>query len=133
MIAAWKKLRFILSVRFDIHITDSLLIAVHAFTRHVLMSVLVDADNIALLANAPAQAKFLLHSLEWATTGIGLHVNAHKTEYMRFNQRHDISTLNGSSLKLVHLPRKQCLINWNNMFILVVNAILFVVGFFYFL
>ena len=32
---------------------------------------------------------------------IGLHVNAHKTEYMCFNQRGDISTLNGSSLKLV--------------------------------
>ena len=33
--------------------------------------------------------------------GIGLHVNAHKTEYMCFNQTDDISTLNGSSLKLV--------------------------------
>ena len=33
--------------------------------------------------------------------GIGLHVNAHKTEYMCFRQRGDISTLNGSSLKLV--------------------------------
>ena len=39
--------------------------------------------------------------LEWATTGIGLHVNADKTEYMCFHQRGDISTLNGSSLKLV--------------------------------
>ena len=29
--AAWKKLRFILSVRSDFHIIDSLLIAVHAF------------------------------------------------------------------------------------------------------
>ena len=29
--AAWKKLRFILSVRSDFHIVDSLLIAVHAF------------------------------------------------------------------------------------------------------
>ena len=58
-------------------------------------------DDIALLANAPAQAKTLLHSLEWAAAGIGLHVNAHKTEYMCFNQTGDISTLNGSSLKLV--------------------------------
>ena len=32
---------------------------------------------------------------------IGLHVNADKTEYMCFNQKGDISTLNGSSLKLV--------------------------------
>ena len=58
------------------------------------------ADDIALLANTPAQAETLLHSLERAASGIGLHVNAHKTEYMCFNQRGDISTLNGSSLKL---------------------------------
>ena len=36
-----------------------------------------------------------------AAAGIGLHVNAHKTGYMCFNQTGDISTLNGSSLKLV--------------------------------
>ena len=69
------------------------------------------ADDITLLANAPAQAKTLLHSLERAAAGIGLHVNAHKTEYMCFNQTGDISTLKGSALKLIHLPRKQCLIN----------------------
>ena len=59
------------------------------------------ADDIALLANAPAKAETLLHSLERATAGIGLQVNAHKTEYMCFNQTGDISTLGGSSLKLV--------------------------------
>ena len=59
------------------------------------------ADDIAILANVPAQAKTLLHSLERAAAGIGLHVNAHKTEYMCYNQTGDISTLNGSSLKLV--------------------------------
>ena len=59
------------------------------------------ADDIALLANAPAQAKNLLHSLEWAVAGIGLHVNVHKTEFMCFNQTGDISTPNGSTLKLV--------------------------------
>ena len=37
----------------------------------------VYADDIALLANTPAQAKTLLHSLEQAAAGIGLHVNAH--------------------------------------------------------
>ena len=58
-------------------------------------------DDIALLANEPAQAETLLHSLERAAVGIGLHVKAHKTEYMRFNQTGDISTLNSSSLKLV--------------------------------
>ena len=46
-------------------------------------------DDIALLANAPVQAKTLLHSLERAAAGIGLHVNAHKTEYMCFNQTGD--------------------------------------------
>ena len=59
------------------------------------------ADDIALLANSPAQAETLLHSLERAAAGIGFHVNADKTEYMCFDQRGDIATLNGSSLKLV--------------------------------
>ena len=49
------------------------------------------ADDIALLANTPIQAKTLLHSLEQAAAGIGLYVNAHKTEYMCFNQRGDIT------------------------------------------
>ena len=59
------------------------------------------ADDIALLANTPNQAETLLHSLERAAAGIGLHVNAHKTEFMCFNQKGDISTLDGTSLKLV--------------------------------
>ena len=53
------------------------------------------ADDIA-----PAQAETLLHSLERAAVGICLFANAHKTEYMSFNQTGDISTLNGNSLKL---------------------------------
>ena len=44
------------------------------------------ADDIAILANTPDQAETLLHSLEQAATGIGLYVNAHKTEYMCYNQ-----------------------------------------------
>ena len=59
------------------------------------------ADDIAILANTPNQAKTLLHSLERAATVIGLHVNAHKTEYMCYNQTGDISTLDGTPLKLV--------------------------------
>ena len=59
------------------------------------------ADDIAILANTPNQAETLLHCLERAAAGIGLHVNAHKTEYMCFNQTCDISTLEGNSLKLV--------------------------------
>ena len=35
-----------------------------------------------------------------AAAGIALHVNAENTEYMCFNQRGDISSLNGTSLKL---------------------------------
>ena len=52
-------------------------------------------DDIALLANTPNQAITLLHSLERAAAGIGLHANAHKTEYMCFNQA------GRTSLKLV--------------------------------
>ena len=59
------------------------------------------ADAIAILANTPYQAETPLHSLDWAAAGIGLHVNAHKTEYMSFYQTGDISTLEGTSLKLV--------------------------------
>ena len=58
------------------------------------------ADDIAILANTPDQDKKLLHGLERAAACIGLHVNAHKTEYMCFNQTGDISTLDGTSLKL---------------------------------
>ena len=57
--------------------------------------------DIAILANTPSQAETLLHSLERAAAGIGLHVNAHKTEYMCFNQTGNISTLDGTSLKLI--------------------------------
>ena len=59
------------------------------------------ADDIALLANTRAQAETMLHGFKRAATGIGLHVNADKTEYMCFNQRDEISTLNDSSMKLV--------------------------------
>ena len=40
-------------------------------------------------------------SLKRAAVGISFHVNAHKMEYMCFHQRGNISTLNGSTLKLV--------------------------------
>ena len=44
---------------------------------------ITDADY-ALLANTPAQAESLLHSLEQTTGGIDLHVSSNKTEYMHF-------------------------------------------------
>ena len=59
------------------------------------------ANDISLLANIPTQAESLLHSLEYEAGGLGFHVNADNTEYMCFNQRGDISTLNGGSLKPV--------------------------------
>ena len=40
----------------------------------------------ALLANSPAQPEFLQHNLEGTAGGVGLHVNADKTEYMCFNR-----------------------------------------------
>ena len=57
--------------------------------------------HIAILANTPNQTETLLHSLERAVTGIGHHVNAHKMECMRYNQTGDITTQDGTSLKLV--------------------------------
>ena len=59
------------------------------------------ANDIAILANTPIQAETLLHTLEQAATGIGLHVNALKMEYMCFNQTGNFSTKGGSSLKIV--------------------------------
>ena len=59
------------------------------------------AVDIVLLANTPVQPETQLNSLERAAGGIGHHVNAQKTEYMCFNQRGDISTLNGRPLKLM--------------------------------
>ena len=60
------------------------------------------ADDIALLANTPNQAKTLRHSLERVAVGISLHVHAHKTEYMYYNQTGKIFTLDGTPLKLVN-------------------------------
>ena len=58
------------------------------------------ADDIALRLNTSTQPEFMLHSLEKAAGGIGLHINA---EYMCFNhnQSVDISSRKGGSLKLV--------------------------------
>ena len=44
-----------------------------------------NAYDIALLSNIPAQAESLLHSLEQAAGGIGLHVNVTKTKFIYFN------------------------------------------------
>ena len=44
-------MRFILSVRFDVHVTDSLSRAVHAFSSHVLMSFSVDETLLPMAVN----------------------------------------------------------------------------------
>ena len=62
------------------------------------------ANDIPLLANAPAHAETVLHNVcidMEAAAGIGFHVNAHKKKFMCFNQTGYISTLNGGTLKLV--------------------------------
>ena len=59
------------------------------------------ADDIVILANTTNQAETLLLCLERAAPSIGLHANAHKAEYMCYNQTGDIFTLEATSLKLV--------------------------------
>ena len=59
------------------------------------------ADELALFANTHTPADSLLYSLEQAAKGIGLCLNSDKTEFMRFEQNDDISTLNGEASKLV--------------------------------
>ena len=54
----------------------------------------------AFFSNAPLQAKSMLHSQEQAAGGIGLRVNANKTDYMCFEWG-PISTLSGRPLKSV--------------------------------
>ena len=62
------------------------------------------ADDTALLANTPAQAETLLHSMEQADAGIGLHANAHKTEYMCFNQMLYTDLRPGRAVKIGNAP-----------------------------
>ena len=66
---------------------------------------ITDADYVddSAAGNYTHPGRIPLHSLEKAVSGIGLHVNADKTKYVCFNQNQtrDISTLTGSSLKLV--------------------------------
>ena len=59
------------------------------------------ADDIVILANTPNHAETLQYSFERAAADIGFHINTHKTEYKYFNQTGDISTLDGTTLKLV--------------------------------
>ena len=64
-------------------------------------SLRIAVQNNAIRANTPNQAETLLHSSEQAAAVNRLHINEHKTKYMCFKQTGDISTLDGSPLKLV--------------------------------
>ena len=59
------------------------------------------ADDLTIQANTPNQAETLLQNLERAAAGIGVHVNAHTTEYMCYNHIGDIFTVDRTSVKLV--------------------------------
>ena len=65
------------------------------------------ADDLALLANIPAQVESLLHSLEQVARSIGLYMNANKTEDMHFKQEEAPEII-----RSVHIPRQQYLIYW---------------------
>ena len=68
------------------------------------------ADDIAFLENTPTQTETLLPCQERAAAGIGTHANADKTEYMCFNPRGNISTLNGSSQEQTISPKNHYLL-----------------------
>ena len=59
-----------------------------------------NTESLNIVNDHFLKAEFLLLSLERASGGIGLRVNAGKT-YIFFNQRGDISPLKDDSLKLV--------------------------------
>ena len=70
---------------------------------HYLSETITDADyadDLILLANTPAQAESLQHSLKQAARGFGLYVNSDKTDFTCFDQDSAIS-LNGKPLKIV--------------------------------
>ena len=60
--AACKELRFISSVRSDFHTTGRLLIAVHAFASHELMSVSVDETLLQRQVKSEVSRKFTTSS-----------------------------------------------------------------------
>ena len=62
---------------------------------------MMDPDDLALLANTPAQIESLQRSLEKVAWGIRHNMNVNKTEFMCFQQEGTISTFGGKSQKLV--------------------------------
>ena len=64
------------------------------------------ANDLVLLLNTPAQAEYLLHSLEQAAKGTGFYMNSDKTEFMCFKYGSFPFILNNKPLKLVKLIYK---------------------------
>ena len=62
--AVWKKLRFILSVRSDFHMTDSLSITVHAFVSRMSMSFSVDETLLPNYVNLSTSYREVRSSVE---------------------------------------------------------------------
>ena len=67
-IAAWKKLCFILSFRSEFHMTDRLLIAVHAFVSRVSMSISVDETLLPSFFQAAIGSILLYGCTTWTLT-----------------------------------------------------------------
>ena len=90
-------LDYVLRMSIDLMKENGLKMAKERSKRYPIQTITdMDCTNdIALMVNTPTQVETLLHSLERAAAGIGLHVNADKKEYICFNQRGDISTLKG--------------------------------------
>ena len=75
-------------------------------------------DDLGILHNITAQAKFLLHSLKQAARSIALYMNSYKTEFVCFKQDGAISTLNHkpvisqSSVVISHLLKVMLTYAW---------------------
>ena len=71
--------------------------------RYLVESIMVAdyANDLAILANTPAQVKSLLHSLEQAARGSGLNGNSYKIKFIYFKEGGAIFTLNSKPLKLL--------------------------------
>ena len=63
-VAAWKKLRFMISVNSDFHMTDRQSIALHAFASRVSMSFSVDETLLSRLVNLSTSFRELTFSVD---------------------------------------------------------------------
>ena len=68
MTAVWKKLRFILSVRSDFDMTDSLSVAVRAFASSMLMSVSDHTETLVLVRSPKLSSVEPDKNLEWGNS-----------------------------------------------------------------